>query len=207
MRNVGDLVISRARLADTLSRVERRHPGRRVARHPGERDRHRSPAAHAARRHHARAPRAGRRDFPAHAVRRARSRARDRQARPPRAAGPEHRDRQVSDRADDGSGAAPGAQRRQPRHRDGRTSASPPASGPKARSCCRAATAGDIVRIDIADDGRGMDAEAVVARARDGRLAGARRPDRCARRCWRCSARRDSRRATSPIAPAAAASA
>ena len=38
-------------------------------------------------------------------------------------AGQEHRDRQVPDRADDGSGAAPGAQRRQPRHRDRRTSA------------------------------------------------------------------------------------
>ena len=62
---------------DTLSRVETQHSGGRLARRPGERDRDRPPAPHAARRHHARPAGAGRRDLPPHAVRRARSRARD----------------------------------------------------------------------------------------------------------------------------------
>ena len=167
----------------------------------------RSPAADAARRHHARPPRAGRRDFPPHAVRRPRSRARDGQARAPRAAGADHRDRQVPDRADDGSGAAPGAQRRQPRHRDRRTNAVAAGKRPEGTITLSASTAGDIVthrdrrrwpRHRCGGGGR--------ARAREpGCRCRRARPTR--RRCSRCSARPGSRRATSPIAPAAAASA
>ena len=120
MRIVGDLVISRARLDDSLARVERTCPAgewRAMQENAMAIERQ---LRDAARRHHARAPGAGRRDLPAHAVRRPRSGARDRQARPARVERAGHRDRQVPGRADDGSGAPSGPQRRQPRHRDGR---------------------------------------------------------------------------------------
>ena len=95
-------------------------PAGRMARRAGEHPDHRAPAARSARRRDARPAGPGRRDLPPHAVRRPRPGARERQTRPARSARAGHRDRQVPDRADDGSGPAPGPQRRQPRHRDGR---------------------------------------------------------------------------------------
>ena len=53
MQIVGDMVITRARLADSLSRVERHVPAVRMASGAGKRPRQRPPASHAARRHHA----------------------------------------------------------------------------------------------------------------------------------------------------------
>ena len=88
-----------------------------MARGAGKRGGHRPPASDAARKHHARTARPGRRDFQAHAVRRARSRARKRQEGAARAARADHGDRQIPHRAVDGSGAAPGQERGQPRHR------------------------------------------------------------------------------------------
>ena len=69
-----------------------------------------------------------------------------------------------------------------------------------------AATAGDIVRIDISDDGRGIDAEAVIARAKAAGLPVPQGTPDAERRCCRCSARPAFPRATSRTAPAAAAS-
>ena len=59
---------------------------------------------------------------------------RDRQEGAARAARAGHRDRQVPDRADDGSGPPPRAQRGQPRHRNAGGAQSPRARPPKARS-------------------------------------------------------------------------
>ena len=72
MRLIGDLVITRARLADSLARVERHVPAGRVAGRPGKQPGHRSPPAGSARRRGAGPHGAGRRDLPAHAVRGAR---------------------------------------------------------------------------------------------------------------------------------------
>ena len=70
-----------------------------------------------------------------------------------------------------------------------------------------ASAAGEMVTIEIADDGRGVDAAAVAARARAGRPAGAAPARWIPRRCSRCCARPDFRPKTTPTAPAAAASA
>ena len=166
MRMIGDLVISRARLDDSLARVEAPRAAGRLARRAGEQPGDRAPAARPARRRDARAAGAGRRDLPAHAVRRPRPGARSRQAGPARAARAGHRDRQVPGRADDGSGAAPGAQRRQPRHRDAGRARRGRQAAPRARSRSRAASVGDRSSLEVADDGRGIDAAAVAARAR-----------------------------------------
>ena len=81
MRMIGDLVIGRARLADALSRVEARDAARSSGARVQENSlAHRAAAARSARRRDARAARAGGRNLPAHAVRRARPRARNRQA-------------------------------------------------------------------------------------------------------------------------------
>ncbi len=123
MRMIGDLVISRARLGDTLARIEpQRAPGR-VARGAREQRGDRAPAARLARRGRARAPGLGRRDLPAHAVRRPRPGQGLDDESAAGAPGAGNRDRQVPDRADDGPGAAPRAERGQPRVRAARGAA------------------------------------------------------------------------------------
>ena len=129
----------------------------------------------------------------------------ERAARAPRAG---NRDRQVPDRADDGSGPAPGAQRGQPRHRAAGGAAAPPASREEGTL-----TLARRQRRRHGRCSRSPTTAAASTRRRSRRapaalgLAGARR---AARR--RDAARSDlrarvSRRATRPIAPAAAASA
>ena len=114
-----------------------------------------------------------------------------------RAARAGHRDRQVPDRADDGSGPAPGAQRRQPRLRAAGRAASRPGKPEEGTLTLAAASVGEAVVLEIADDGRGIDAAAVAARARALGLPAARRPARrgdAARRAVRArllDARRD----------------
>ena len=130
MRMIGDLVISGRGWRDSLSRVEAacaaRASGGSSRRTAGA---HRTAAARPARRRDAGAARAGRRDLPAHAVRGARPRPRNGQARSSsRSRGQDTEIDKYPGRADDRSGPAPGAQRRQPRHRDAPRSASPPAS-------------------------------------------------------------------------------
>ena len=185
MRNVGDLVISRARLDDTLSRVERRMPAGRVARDSGNNAAHRSPTARPARRHHARPARAGRRDFPPHAVRRSRPGARRRASavRLELQGQDTEIDKFLIERMMD---PVLHLVRNAVSHgiRDRRRSASRPGSGPKARIVLAAATAGDIVVLDIADDGRGHRCRGGGARARGRWAAG---PGRAGRRRRRCS--------------------
>ena len=77
MRMIGDLVISRARLGDTLAPDRAARAAGRVARGAGEQRGDRAPAARPARRGDARAPGPGRRDLPPHAVRRPRPGARN----------------------------------------------------------------------------------------------------------------------------------
>ena len=127
---------------------------------------HRASAARSPRRGDAAPPGAGRRDLPADAVRGARPGAGDRHAGAARAARPGNRDRQVPDRADDGSGPAPGARTPSATASSRRRRAWPRASPRKGRSRSPRASVGEAVVLEIADDGRGIDAEAVAARAR-----------------------------------------
>ena len=98
-------------------------------------------------------------------------------------AGPVDRDRQVPDRAHDGSGAPPRAQRGQPRHRTARRIGFASGKRPEGTITLSAATAGELVTIEIADDGRGVDADAVAARARAAGPAGPRGHSWMRRRC------------------------
>ncbi len=70
-----------------------------------------------------------------------------------------------------------------------------------------ASAAGELVTIEIADDGRGVDAADVAARARQAGPARAGRRAGFDASCSPCCARPDSPRKTKPTAPAAAASA
>ena len=69
-------------------------------------------------------------------------------------------DRQVPDRADDGSGAPSRAERGQPRHRDRRSERVAAGKRPEGTIRLAASTAGESVILEISDDGRGMDVEA-----------------------------------------------
>ena len=201
-RHGGVAVAARGRAAARRARTCRFRNGAALQEHSG----HRAAAARPARRRDARAPGAGRRDLPPHAVRRARSRARQRQARAARAGRPGDGDRQVPDRADDGSGAPSGPQRRQPR-----------IETPEERSRGRQAAGGHDPperlhrrRIGRARDQRRRPRHRRGGGGRPGARGGpARSPTatRRARGCSTSSARPASRPATRPTGRAAAASA
>ena len=143
----------------------------------------------------------------AHAVRRARPGARDAARKCTlELRGPVHGDRQVPDRADDGPGAPSGSQRREPRHRDRRTSGSPRGKRPEGTITLSASAAGEH-RHD-----RNRRRRPRRRRGRSWRRAPRRRacrspPGRLDSRdaARRCCARPASRPRTTPTAPADAA--
>ncbi len=77
-----------------------------------------------------------------------------------------HQDRQVPGRAHDGSGAASGPQCGQPRHRDSARVREAAGKPPAATLRLSASSSGETVVIEVADDGRGIDVASGRASAR-----------------------------------------
>ena len=183
MRHVSDLVISRARLHDSLSKIERYRARHRMA-NASRRTPSRSIAS-CARCAKASCAYAWCRSARSSAACRSsvRDLARESGKKVTLApARPVDGNRQVPDRADDGSRSAPGAQRREPRHRSRRTSGLPPARRPEGTITLSASAAGELVTIEIADDGRGVDAAGRGGARQHAGLPRAARAARCRRR-------------------------